>query len=69
MQINVHGEYDTSLWAAADLLGAELIFRGGEDYKVTVLQHGYLVGETRVKRDSREWYGWLRSLWCQTRAG
>lgn len=62
MQINVYGEHDTDLWAASDLLGAELIFRGGKDYKVAVLQHGYLIGETRRKRDSRGWYEWLRSL-------
>lgn len=62
MQINVHGEHDTDLWAAADLLGAELIFRGGGDYKVVVRQHGHRVGETRMKRDSRGWYEWLRNL-------
>ena len=62
MQINVYGEHDTNLWAAADLLGAELIFRGGEDYMVVATLHGYQIGETRKKRDSRSWYEWLKSL-------
>ena len=62
MQINVYGEHDTSLWAAADLSGAELFFRGGGTYRVTVYQDGHLIGDTRKKRNSREWLEWLRSL-------
>lgn len=62
MIINVHGEYDTTLWAAADLVGAELFFRGGGDYEVTVHRNGYLIGRTREKRNSREWVKWLKGL-------
>lgn len=62
MIVNVCGEYDTTLWAAADLVGAELFFRGGEDYEVTVYQNGYLIGKTCEKRNSREWVKWFRNL-------
>ena len=62
MLIDVYGEHDTTLWAAADLVGAELVFRDGEDYKVAVYQDGYLIGETREKQSSREWLNWFRSL-------
>ena len=62
MLINVYGEHDTALWPAADLLGAELFFRGGDTYRVTVYQGGYQIGDTYNKRDSRGWLEWLRSL-------
>ena len=62
MIVNVYGKHDTTLWAAADLVGAELFFRGGKDYVVTVYQNGYLIGKTCEGRDSREWVKWFRSL-------
>lgn len=62
MLINVYGEYDSTLWPAADLLGAELFFRGGDTYRVVVYQGGYQIGDTCKKRDSREWVEWIRSL-------
>ena len=62
MLINVYGEKDTTLWPAADITGAELFFRGGDEYRVTVYVGGYKVGETRKHRSSREWASWLRGL-------
>lgn len=51
-----------ALWAAADVVGAELVFRGGSEYVVTVYVGGYKIGETCEHRNSREWVNWLRSL-------
>ena len=62
MLINVYGENDVTLWPAADLVGAELCFRGGDTYRVTVYRGGYQIGETCEKRYFREWVKWLRSL-------
>lgn len=62
MQINVYGGPDDALWPAADLLGAELFFRGGDTYRVTVYRGGYQIGDTCERRDSYEWLEWLRSL-------
>ena len=62
MLINAHGSREDSLWTAADVVGADLVFRGGTEYKVTVCVGGYEVGETREHLSSREWVSWLRSL-------
>lgn len=62
MLINAYGDQESSLWAAADIVGADLVFRGGETYRVTVYVAGYIVGETREHMNSREWVNWLRSL-------
>lgn len=62
MLVNVYGEDDSALLPAVYLLGIELIFRGGDTYRVTVYRDGYRVGDTCEKRDSREWVKWLRSL-------
>lgn len=62
MLINVYGSKETSLWLAADIVDANLFFRGEETYRVTVYVDGYKVGETRRHRSSREWVRWLRSL-------
>lgn len=62
MLINAHGSREDSLWTAADVVGADLVFREGDKYRVTVHVGGYEVGETCEHRSSREWVGWLRSL-------
>lgn len=62
MLINAHGDHELSLWSAADIVGADLYFRGGDTYLVTVYVGGYKVGETRKHRSSREWVEWIRSL-------
>lgn len=62
MLVDVYGEYDAALLPAVYLLGIELMFRGGDTYRVTVYRGGYQIGETCEKRDSREWVKWLRSL-------
>nr|DAV65856.1 MAG TPA: hypothetical protein [Caudoviricetes sp.] len=62
MLINVYGEKDTTLWAAADLVGAQLVFRGGDTYRVVVYRDGYQVGDTCEKRGSREWFDWIVGL-------
>lgn len=62
MLINAHGSREDSLWTAADVVGADLVFRGGNEYKVVVHVGGYVVGETREHRSSGEWVVWLRSL-------
>ena len=62
MLINVYGETESSLWSAADIVGANLFFRGEDGYRVTVYVDGYKVGETREHRSSREWVKWLRDL-------
>lgn len=62
MLINSCSEVDTELWIAADLVGASLIFRKSGAYKVTVHRRGFLIGETRKRRNSREWVEWLRGL-------
>jgi hypothetical protein len=62
MLINVYGDEEIPLWSAADVIGANLFFRGGDEYRVTVHMAGYEVGETREHRDSRGWLDWLRSL-------
>lgn len=62
MLINVYGERDTTLWTAADVLGAQLIFRGGDTYRVSVYRNGYQIGDTCEKRNCHEWFEWLRKL-------
>ena len=62
MLINAYGSRESSLWSAADIIGADLSFRGGDEYRVTVYVAGYKVGETRKHRSSGEWVSWLRSL-------
>lgn len=62
MLINACGDREISLWSAADVVGAELVFRGGSEYVVTVYVGGYKVGETRVHRSPQEWVKWLRSF-------
>jgi len=62
MLINAYGGLESSLWPAADIVGANLCFRGENEYRVTVYVDGYKVGETREHRSSREWVRWLRSL-------
>lgn len=46
MLINAYGGVEDALWVAADLVGADLVFRGEENYRVTVYVGGYKVGET-----------------------
>lgn len=55
MLINSYGEVDTELWAAANLVGASLIFRNSGAYRVAVRQDGYLIGKTHKRRNSHEW--------------
>ena len=55
MLINAYGGVEDALWTAADLVGADLIFRGEENYRVTVYAGGYRVGETCRHMSSREW--------------
>lgn len=62
MLIDVYGSKEVSLWTAADVVGAALFFRGGNEYRVTVYVGGYKVGETRKHRNPREWVDWIRSL-------
>lgn len=62
MLINAYGDAGNALWAAADIVGANLFFRGENEYRVTVYVDGCKVGETRKHRSSREWVRWLRSL-------
>lgn len=62
MLINAYGDAENALWVAADIIGANLFFRGENKYRVTVYVDGYKVGETHEHRDSREWVRWLRSL-------
>lgn len=62
MLINAYGGVEDALWTAADLVGADLVFRGESEYRVTAYVGGYKVGETREHKDSREWVRWLRSL-------
>lgn len=46
MPINAYWGVEDALWAAADLVGADLAFSGEESYGVTVFVGGYKVGET-----------------------
>ena len=62
MLINAYGDHETSLHVAASIIGADLVFRGGETYRVTVYVGGYNVGETREHKSSREWVRWLRNF-------
>lgn len=62
MIINVYSSHDSELQAAARLVGANLLFRGENTYRVTVYADGYKVGETREHMSFREWVNWLRSL-------
>lgn len=62
MLVDVYGEPDTALCPAIYLLGIELIFRGGDTYRVVVYKDGYKIGDTCERRDSREWVEWLRGL-------
>lgn len=62
MLINAYGGVEGALQTAADLVGADSVFRGEETYRVTVYVGGYNVGETRRHMSSREWVRWLRSL-------
>jgi len=62
MLINAYGGVEDALWAAAELVGADLVFRGEESYRVTVYVGGYKMGETCQHMSSREWVRWLRCL-------
>ena len=62
MFVTVYGSEEGSLWTAADVVGADLSFRRGDEYRVVVYVDGYEVGETRKHRSSRDWVRWLRSL-------
>lgn len=62
MLINAYGEKESPLWLAASIVGANLCFRGENEYRVTVYVDGYKVGETREHKSSREWVRWLKSL-------
>lgn len=46
MLTNAYGGVEDALWTVAGLVGADLVFRGEESYRVTVYVGGYKVGET-----------------------
>lgn len=62
MIINVYGKVPSGLWAASYTEGANLLFSGGETYRVTVYAGGHKVVETYQHRSVREWVKCLNGL-------
>ena len=62
MLVVVHGDREISLWSAADVVGADLFFKEGDEYRVTVHVGGHKIGDTNEHRSPRQWVSWLRSL-------